>query len=359
MAWNSPGGNGQGRGGWNRGDDGDLDRMVRQWQAKYGKYFGSGIAPLLMIALVLWLATGIYKVDAAQQGVVLRFGALSEITDPGLHWHFPIPLERVQKVDVNQVQRRDYESEMLTADYNIVALELSVQYRVSDPAAFLFNVRDPDVTLEEVTASSVREVVGQREAEFVLTTGRAEVVAETRAQIQQILDSYGTGLVITQVNLEEVRFPGPVLAAVQDVNSAEQDRQRQIREAEAYYNDVVPNARGQAARMTAEADAYRQQRIFDSQGEVARFNALYAQYRLAPEVTRQRMYLETLEQVYGGARKVIVEDEGNMLLLELGDVSPEMLRRMAAPAAAGAASNEGGTATSDRGRSALRDRGRP
>ena len=258
---------------------------------------------------------------------------------------------------MNQVQRRDYESEMLTSDYNIVAVELSVQFRVSDPAAFLFNVRNADVTLEEVTASAVREVVGQRTAEFVLTAGRAEVVAETRRKLQEVLDGYGTGLQVTQVNLEEVRFPGPVQAAVQDVNSAEQDRQRRIREAEAYYNDVVPNARGQAARMTAEADAYQQQRVFDAEGEVARFSALYEQYRLAPEVTRQRMYLETLEQVYSGARKVIVEDAGNMLLIELGDLSADALQRFAP--AAGAAASDGRPASADRGRTALRDRGRP
>jgi modulator of FtsH protease HflK len=359
MAWNEPGGKGgNGRSGWDRGGDGDLDKLIRGWQAKYGKFLGNGMLPLLVIAFLLWLATGVYKIDAAQQGVVLRFGALQEITEPGLHWHLPIPIEHVEKVDVNQVQRRDYESEMLTSDYNIVALELSVQFRVRDPEDFLFNVQNPEATLEEVTASSVREVVGQRTAEVVLTTGRAEVVATTRQQIQDILDSYGAGLVITQVNLEEVRFPGPVLAAVQDVNSAEQDRQRKIREAEAYYNDVVPNARGQAARMLAEAQAYRQQRIFDAEGEVARFSALYEQYRLAPEVTRQRMYLEMIEQVYAGARKVIVEGEGNMLLIELGDMPADAMQRFGLPAAGAMNENEEAT-DAERTRSGLRDRGRP
>jgi len=358
MAWNEPGGNG--RGGWDRGSDGDLDKLIRSWQARYGRYFGNGFLPILLLLFLGWMATGIYIVDAAEQGVVRRFGALSEITQPGPHWHLPAPIERVTKVDVNQVQRRSYESEMLTADYNIVAVELSVQFRVSDPAAYLFNVRDPDTTLEEVTASTVREVVGKRTAEFVLTEGRAEVVAETRAQIQRILDSYGTGLVVAQVNLEEVRFPGPVLAAVQDVNSAEQDRQRKIREAEAYFNDVVPNARGQAARMLAEAQAYRQQRIFDSQGEVARFSALFEQYRLAPAVTRQRMYLETLEHVYANARKVIVEGSGNMLLLQIGDGPTDGLQRYVGPAAAGTTSEDNAAASdAERTRSGLRDRGRP
>lgn len=356
MAWNEPG-RGGGRGGWNGGGDGpDLDRMVRDINERFGRYFGGGFGMVAFILIALWLASGLYKVDAAEQGVVLRFGEFSEITDPGLHWHIPRPIERVEKVNVNEVMRRTYESEMLTADYNIVAIEISVQFRRSDPTAYLFNVRDPEPTLEEVLGSAVREVVGQRDAEYVLTTGRAEVVSETRTAIQAMLDQYGTGLIVTQVNLEEVRFPGPVLAAVQDVNSAEQDRQRKIQEAQAYFNDIVPNARGQAARQLAEADAYRQQRINDATGEVARFLALLEQYQAAPEVTRQRLYLETLELVYGGARKVIIEGDGNTLLLPIGMGGADAAR-YGVPAAVTMDADPGSDAA--RSRAGLRDRGRP
>ena len=336
MAWNEPG---KGGNPWNSGGrkDGppDLDKVVRDLQRKISGIFGgrgggsgrggggggamagAGLGLIVSAAVVLWALSGFYQVDEAERGVVLQFGAFHEITLPGLHWHVPYPIQRVEKVNVAQVDSFTHSTRMLTADENIVSVDLRVQYRRADARAFLFNVRSPEETLGEVTETAIREVVGKSTLDFVLTEGRADVAARAREIIQATLDSYGAGIEITSVNLEDSNFPSQVEAAVQDAIKAREDRDRLALEAEAYANDVVPRARGSAARLLENAEAYRAQVTAEAEGETDRFLALLTEYEGAPEVTRQRLYYETLEQVLGGANKVILDAQGSGTLLYL------------------------------------------
>jgi modulator of FtsH protease HflK len=335
MAWNEPG---KGGNPWNSGGrkDGppDLDKVVRDLQQKIsgifggrggsgssggsgGKMAGAGLGLIGGAAAVLWALSGFYQVDEAERGIVLQFGAFHEVTMPGLHWHIPYPIQRVEKVNVAQVGSFTHSTRMLTADENIVSVDLRVQFRRADARAFLFNVRLPEETLGEVTETAIREVVGKSNLDFVLTEGRAEVAARTRDIIQATLDSYGAGIEITSVNLEDSNFPSQVEAAVQDAIKAREDRERLALEAEAYANDVVPRARGNAARLIQSAEAYREQVIAEAEGEGDRFLALLAEYQRAPGVTRQRLYFETMEQVLGGANKVLIDTQGSGTLMYL------------------------------------------
>jgi len=336
MAWNEPGkgGNPWNSGGRKEGPP-DLDKVVRDLQRKISGIFGgrgggsgsggssggavagAGLGLIGAAAVVLWALSGFYQVDEAERGVVLQFGAFHEITMPGLHWHIPYPIQRVEKVNVAQVGSFTHSTRMLTADENIVSVDLRVQFRRTDARAFLFNVRSPEETLGEVTETAIREVVGRSTLDFVLTEGRAEVAARTRDIIQATLDSYGAGIEITSVNLEDSNFPSQVEAAVQDAIKAREDRERLALEAEAYANDVVPRARGNSARLVQSAEAYREQVIAEAEGETDRFLALLTEYQRAPEVTRQRLYFETIEQVLGGASKVLLDAQGSGTLLYL------------------------------------------
>ena len=336
MAWNEPGkgGNPWNSGGRKEGPP-DLDKVVRDLQRKISGIFGgrgggsgsggssggavagAGLGLIGAAAVVLWALSGFYQVDEAERGVVLQFGAFHEITMPGLHWHIPYPIQRVEKVNVAQVGSFTHSTRMLTADENIVSVDLRVQFRRTDARAFLFNVRSPEETLGEVTETAIREVVGRSTLDFVLTEGRAEVAARTRDIIQATLDSYGAGIEITSVNLEDSNFPSQVEAAVQDAIKAREDRERLALEAEAYANDVVPRARGNSARLVESAEAYREQVIAEAEGETDRFLALLTEYQRAPEVTRQRLYFETVEQVLGGASKVLLDAQGSGTLLYL------------------------------------------
>lgn len=336
MAWNEPGkgGNPWNSGGRKEGPP-DLDKVVRDLQRKVSGIFGgrrggggsggsggaggalAGIGLIGAAGAVLWALSGFYQVDEAERGVVLQFGAFNKITLPGLHWHVPYPIQRVEKVNVTQVASFTHSTRMLTADENIVSVDLRVQYRRADARAYLFNVRSPEETLGEVTETAIREVVGKSTLDFVLTEGRAEVAARTREIIQATLDSYGAGIEITSVNLEDSNFPSQVESAVQDAIKAREDRERLALEAEAYANDVVPRARGNAARLVEAAEAYREQVIAEAEGESDRFLALLTEYQRAPEVTRQRLYYETVEQVLGGTNKVILDAEGSGTLMYL------------------------------------------
>jgi modulator of FtsH protease HflK len=337
MAWNEPG---KGGNPWNSGGrkDGppDLDKVVKDLQQKLsglfggrrgsggseggtggGRAAGAGLGLIGAAAVVLWLLSGFYQVDEPERGIVLQFGAFNKITMPGLHWHIPYPIQRVEKVNISQVESFNHSTRMLTADENIVTIDLRVQFRRADARAWLFNVRNPDETLGEVTETAIREVVGKSELDFVLTEGRAEVAARAREIIQSTLDAYGAGIEIASVNLEDSNFPSQVEAAVQDAIKAREDRERLALEAEAYANDVVPRARGNAARLIESAEAYREQVIAEAEGESDRFLALLTEYRRAPEVTRQRLYYETVEQVFGGANKVILDAQGSGMLMYL------------------------------------------
>lgn len=329
MAWNE---SGNGKNPWDRGRrDGppDLDRVLRDLQRKLSGLLrggrgggglggaagapGGGSLPWLVIGVVVvgWLATGFYQVDDAGRGVVLRFGRYVETTLPGLRWHLPWPIERVERVNINEIVPFRQQFRMLTRDENIIEVDLSVQYRRADPVQYLFNVRDPDRTLEQVSESAIREVIGKNELDFVLTAGRSEIALQTEKLIQQTLDDYKAGLVVTKVNLQDANFPSQVQAAVQDAIKAREDRERLSFEAQKYANEIVPLARGEAVRRQNEAEGYRQRVIADAQGEASRFTQLLAEYEKAPAITRKRIYLDVLEEIYGNANKVLLDTRGS------------------------------------------------
>ncbi len=338
MAWNEPG---KGQDPWKggNGDQGppDLDEVVRNLQRKLSGLFGGGggsMAGIGVIALILavgWLATGIYKVDEAESGVILQFGRYSETTSSGLRWHLPWPIERVEKVNVSQIRSFPSKTLMLTADENIVDIDLTVQYRAADAKSYLFNVRDPDQTLNDVSESAIREVVGKSGMDFVLGEGRAEIAQRTRALIQETLDQYGTGIEVTSVNVRDAQPPEQVQEAVEDAIKAREDKERLRLEAEAYANDILPRARGQAVRQIQDAEAFRERVEADALGEAARFLKLLEEYEKAPQVTRQRLYLDTIEAVLRNSSKVIVDvPDGSSLmylpldkLMEKGGVIPQ------------------------------------
>ena len=330
MAWDDQG---NGKSPWdpNKGQAPDLDQIVEEWQKRFNRLFGvktSGSGkrrkkpPVLLIGLMIlfiWVLSGLYQIDDSERGVELRFGAYSQTTMPGLKWHIPWPFETVEVVNVNVVNRFKQQTTMLTSDENIVVVDLVVQYRRANAVDYLFNVRDAEATLGEVSEGAIREVAGKSNLDFILTEGRTETALLTQELIQETLDSYGTGIVVTKVNLQDANFPLQVEAAVQDAIKAREDEVRIAFEAEAYANDVVPKARGEAAKMILEAEAYREMVIADAEGEAARFDKLLVEYKKAPKVTRERLYIEAIETVYGNSNKVLLDSEasGNLMYLPL------------------------------------------
>ena len=317
----------------------DLDAIVRDLQRKLKSFFGgrgsgngasgggsgrphastglvSGAAILL---IAVWAFTGFYQINDAERGIVLRFGALQTITQPGLRWHIPWPIETVETVNISVTERLQYQGSMLTRDENIVLVNLVVQFRRTDPEAYLFNMESPEGTLANITSSAIREVIGKNELDFILTTGRAEIASQAQALIQDTVDAYGAGITVYEVNLQEANFPGAVEAAVQDAIKAREDKERMSFEAEAYANDIVPNARGAAARQLLDAEGYRARVIADAEGEASRFTQVLFEYEKAPGVTRQRIYLETLEAILSTSPKVLLDTEGtgNLIYLPL------------------------------------------
>ena len=330
MAWDDQS---NGKSPWdpNKGQPPDLDQIVEEWQKRFNKLFGMKTSssgkqrkkpPILLIGsmiLFIWVLSGLYQIDDSERGVVLRFGNNTQTTMPGLRWHIPWPIESVEVVNVNVVNRFKQQTTMLTSDENIVVVDLVVQYRKTNPVDYLFNVRDADETLSEVSESAIREVAGKSNLDYLLTEGRTETAIQTQDLIQQTLDDYGTGIVVTKVNLQDANFPLQVEDAVQDAIKAREDKERLAFEAEAYANDVVPRARGDAARMIQEAEAYKQRVIADSEGEAARFEKLLVEYQKAPQVTRERLYIEAIETVYGNSNKVLLDSEasGNLMYLPI------------------------------------------
>ena len=351
MAWNEPGKGGKDPWGGDRNDQGppDIDEVVRNMKRKLDGIFGgsspdggeitnagpAGIGLILLVAFLVWILSGIYIVDPAERGVVIRFGAFNDVTQPGPHWHIPYPIEAVEVVNVEQSRNAEIgyrsntgrvgstilsESLMLTKDENIVDLKIAVQYKIKDAEAYLFNVRNPDLTLRQMTESAVRETVGQSEMDFVLTEGRSAIAASTEVLLQSMLDSLQTGLAITSVNMQDVQPPEQVQAAFEDVVKAREDEVRQKNEAEAYANDIVPRARGAAFRLVQEAEAYKKQVIAKAQGDASRFLQVMNEYEKAPEITRERLYLESMETVYTQSQKVMIDvtkGSNNMLYLPL------------------------------------------
>ena len=313
----------------------DLDAVVKDLQRKLAGIFRSGgspggrgadqsmsaglLASAVVVLGVVWASFGFYRVDAAERGVEFRFGAFRGLTQPGLQWHWPWPIERAEKINTGATERREYRGSMLTRDENIVNIELVVQFRRTDPQAFMFNMRGPEEALVDATASAIREVIGRNLLDFILTEGRAEIARDTQDLLQATLDSYGAGVTVYEVNLVNANFPGEVEGSVQDSIRAREDRERRILEAEAYSNDILPKARGEAARRRQDAEAYRSQVVADSEGEADRFAQILVEYQKAPAVTRERMYIETLEEILRNSTKVLVDTEGggNLLYLPL------------------------------------------
>lgn len=332
MAWNE---SGNGKNPWDRGGGSsgppDLDTILRDWQRRLGGLFGgksgrdggssgsNGSMIMILFALILigWAATGLYRVEDAERGVVLRFGAYTATTQPGLRWHIPWPVENVEKVNVAEIETFSNQTRMLTKDENIVVVDMVVQFLRPDPVTYLFQVRNPEDTLNDVSESAIREVIGKSTVDFVLLEGRAEIALQTQAVIQEALDEYNTGLVVTKVNLQDTNFPSQVEAAVQDAIKAREDKERLAFEAQTYANDIVPKARGEAARRLQDAEAYRARVVADAEGESSRFEKLLVEYTAAPEVTRERLYIDAMEQVYSQASKILLDAEGSGNLLYL------------------------------------------
>lgn len=342
MPWNEPGGGNRDpwSGGGGRGSDQgppDLDEVLRKLSGRFGGLFGGrgggdssggkggsiGLLAVVVIALVVWFLFGFYIIQEGERGVVLRFGDFQDETMPGLHWHLPWPIETMERVDVDQVRSSQHRATMLTQDENIVDIEISVQYRVKSAEDYLFNVRLPDApnqmtgTLYQVLESAVREVVGKSKMDFILGEGRAEVAVATRTLMQEILDDYKTGLDLSSVNLQQAQPPEAVQGAFADAIKAREDEVRFRNEAEAYSNSVIPEARGQAARVEEESNAYRERVIASAEGEAARFTQLLAEYQKAPKVTRDRLYLDTMESLLSNSSKIMMDVEGGNNLLYL------------------------------------------
>lgn len=372
MAWNESGGTpGGNKNPWgNRPGKGppDLDEVFRNLQRKLAAVLGGGprgpgptgsgggsggsaaakglgAATIGIVLLAVWGFSGLYTVDAAERAVVTRFGKYAYTTQPGLRWHIPWPVEARQIVNVASIEGFSEQTRMLTADENLVDINLDVQYRRADPLRFAFNVRDPEATLREVSESAIRETVGRSNLNLVLESGRQEIAANTRDLIQRTLNAYEVGIEVTTVNLQGVSVPEQVGPAQQDAIKAREDRERSALEAQTYANDLLPRARGEAARLEQDAQAYLAREVADAEGESQRFLQLLGEYERAPGVTRERLYLETLEQVLGNSKKVIVDTNGtgNMLYLPIDrltdnsgrvtvrELTPEMTRP--APAA--------------------------
>jgi modulator of FtsH protease HflK len=340
MAWNEPGKN---RNPWgNRPDRGaaDLDEALRRLQRKLASMFGRdgssgngggdggagggaargfGVGTIALALLGIWLATGVYQVDAAERAVVTRFGRYVATKEPGLSWHIPWPIESRRIVNVESIESFSDQTRMLTSDENQVDLNIAVQYRRAEPIAYSFNVRDPEETLGEVSESAIREIIGRSRLDFVLEEGRQEISAKTKELVQRTLDSYKTGIEVTSVSLVGVSVPEQVQSSQRDAIKAREDKERLALEAQAYANDILPKARGSASRQQQDSQGYKSRIVADAQGEAERFSKLLAAYERAPGVTRQRLYYETIEDVLGSTNKVLVDTKGtgNMLYLPL------------------------------------------
>lgn len=358
MAWNEPGGS-QDKDPWggrrkNQGPP-DLDEVIRKFQKKLAGIFGgkgggnsgdaggtgggntasAGAVVIIAAAIVVWLAyDSIHFIQPAERGVVLRFGKYVDTLQPGPSIRLPRPIERVVRVDVDQIRTVEIgyrgeggrqgvtvanEALMLTRDENIVDIKLAVQYKVKSPDDYLFFDRDPDITMRKATESAIRETVGKSEMDFILKEGRSEVAARTKDSLQATLDRYNTGLIVTSVNIQDAQPPEQVQEAFLDAIRAREDQERLINEAEAYANEVIPKARGEAARLVEDANAYKARVTASAEGEANRFLQVLREYQKAPEVTRERLYIESLESVLQNSSKIMVDVQkgSNLLYLPL------------------------------------------
>ena len=325
MSWNDSG-NGQDpwKGSNNQPDD--LDKIIQGWQKKINAIIGggrsskkgsggsTGTSILAIFLLVAWLFTGLYTVDQAERGVVQRFGAYTETTFPGLHWHIPFPVESVDIVNTGVVENYGYSTEILTADEQYVFVQMVVQYFRNDPVKYSFEVVNPEATLEDLTQSALREVVGTSTLEVLVNEKRDEIGPKTQTVLQSTLDSYQAGITVTSINLEKLDYPKAVQDAVDDTQRARNDSDRFILEAEKYAQELIPGARGNAQRILQDAEAYSERVIADADGQASRFLSLLTEYQKAPRVTRDRLYIDAVEEVYKNSNKVILDSQGSCLL---------------------------------------------
>lgn len=361
MAWNEPGGNGpkdpwgnnnrgnNDRGNNNRGGNQppDLDEALQQLLKKLNGLFGGngggnnrnnkqgngaggifGIAAVIVVVMLVF--NSVYTLDEQERGVVLRLGEYLKTEQPGLRFKIPL-IDQVIPVNTTKVREAEIKERMLTEDENIVEVELNTQYRVLDPIAFALRVESPERTMLSAAESALRHEVGSTAMDPILTVGRAELAEKVKLRLQDYLDRYSTGMELTNVNIKDARPPAQVKSAFDDVQKAKQDRERFINEADSYANSIVPEARGRAQRQLEEARAYKERIVARAEGEAARFENLYNEYRKAPEVTRERLYIETITEVYNKASKVMVDVDGgnNMMYLPLDQI----IKNMPAPAA--------------------------
>ncbi len=343
MSWNNndngPWGSGGGNNPWGNTppSSGDFEDTIRKAKNQFGRFkLGKprNLSLLILIAILLWLATGFYRVEPDEQGVELLFGKWDQTTtQPGLHYFFPTPIgqtitpkvEVIRKINVgfrtatdlgfssNSNAERNVieESLMLTGDQNIADVHFTVLYKIKDAGKFLFNLRNPEFTAKDMAESVMREVVGQRDLQFLLTEGRQEVEQVVRADLQDILDNYESGVLIQSIQLQSVDPPDQVIDAFDEVQRARQDKERLVNEANSYLNKIVPNARGEAARLVQEATAYKEQVVKQAEGVAQNFLDVYNSYKDAKDVTKRRIYLETLREVLEGPNKIILDDTGN------------------------------------------------
>lgn len=348
MAWNEPGGNGNGQDPWGGGEDRnnkgnrgkdqgppDLDEALRKLQDRLNDLFGGAgkksggggggstagssgafILVVLAVAVLAWGGMGFYTVDQQERGVVLRLGKFSETVNPGLQWNPPL-IDDVTIINTTRVRSHEHQALMLTEDENIVDVSVTAQYVVADPKGYVLSVRDPDGSLANASESALRHVVGSSEMHSILTEGREIVAIDVKERLQRYMTDYNTGISITQVNIKNAQAPSQVQDAFDDVIKAREDEQRVKNEAQSYANGIVPEARGNAQRMLEEASAYREQVVSKAEGESKRFIALLTEYRKAPEVTRERLYIDTMQDVLASNPKVLVDVEGgnNMMYL--------------------------------------------
>lgn len=332
----------------NSGGPPDLDELLRNFNRKIEALFGKsgggssgggnagkpgnlgGIGLVVVIVALIWMASGFYIVDASQRGVVLRFGKYVEATQPGPRWHIPFPIETVEVVNLSQVRTAEIgyrenvknkilkEALMLTDDENIIDIQFAVQYFLKDPSDYLFNNRAPDENVRQAAETAIREIVGKNKMDFVLYEGREKVAADTTKLIQDILDRYKSGIVVSKVTMQNAQPPEQVQAAFDDAVKAGQDRERQKNEGQAYANDVVPKAKGAASRLMLEAEGYKQRVIANAEGDASRFKQILVEYEKAPGVTRERMYIDMMQQILTSSSKVLVDQKsGNGSLLYL------------------------------------------
>ncbi len=381
MAWNEPGGDKDPWGG-RGGDQGppDLDEVVKKMQERLSGMFGgrkgggsgdnggerpsstgpgaSGLGALIGIGLLAFLIwQGFYIVEPAERGVVLRFGAYKEITKPGPHLLIPL-VDNVIPINIDKVETHPHQALMLTQDENIVDLRLTVQYRIQDPADYIFQDRDPDQTLQDATETALREVIGKNRLDTIITENRSGIADQVKAGIQKLMDSYRTGLEVVSVNVQDANPPEQVKAAFDDANKAREDKVRIENQAQAYANDVVPKARGAAARLVEDAKAYKSRVIAEAEGEASRFLAVLTEYEKAPEVTRKRLYLETVEHVLGNTNKVMLDVEGGNSLMYLPIDQLIQSRQQGASSSSGSSSTQvqERKASSTSGRDVIRSR---